>query len=78
MKTPIAYYRVSTDRQDRSGLGLEAQPEAVRLFADRQGFLVTAHFTEIEKEKQTSAVPLQHSPNAGKKQPRSSLPSSTD
>jgi hypothetical protein len=31
MKTPkfIAYYRVSTDHQGRSGLGLEAQQQAV-------------------------------------------------
>lgn len=51
MKTAIAYYRVSTDRQGKSGLGLEAQQEAVRLFADRQDYQVTAHFTEIESGK---------------------------
>ena len=38
MKTSIAYYRVSTDQQGKSGLGLEAQREAVRLFAEREGY----------------------------------------
>ena len=48
MKRAIAYYRVSTDRQGKSGLGLEAQQESVRLFADGEGYHVTAHYTEIE------------------------------
>ena len=38
MKTTITYYRVSTDRQGKSGLGLEAQQESVRLFAEREGY----------------------------------------
>jgi DNA invertase Pin-like site-specific DNA recombinase len=42
MKPAIAYFRVSTDRQGRSGLGLEAQEEAVRLLAEREGYKVTA------------------------------------
>lgn len=58
MKTAIAYYRVSTDRQGKSGLGLEAQQEAVRLFADRQGYQVTAHFTEIESGKRNQRPQL--------------------
>ena len=50
MKTAIAYYRVSTDQQGKSGLGLEAQQEAVRLFAEREGYQVATHYTEIEKK----------------------------
>jgi DNA invertase Pin-like site-specific DNA recombinase len=40
----IAYYRVSTDKQGRSGLGLEAQQEAVAPYRDQ----ITHSFTEIE------------------------------
>jgi DNA invertase Pin-like site-specific DNA recombinase len=32
LKKFIAYYRVSTDKQGRSGLGLEAQQQAVHFF----------------------------------------------
>jgi DNA invertase Pin-like site-specific DNA recombinase len=49
MKTPkfIAYYRVSTDRQGRSGLGLEAQRQAVCDFLAGRVELIES-FTEIE------------------------------
>jgi DNA invertase Pin-like site-specific DNA recombinase len=45
----IAYYRVSTDRQGASGLGLAAQREAVARFIGA-GQLV-AEYTEIESGK---------------------------
>ena len=47
----IAYYRVSTSRQGASGLGLEAQREAVRRFLAGRGPLL-AEFTEIESGRQ--------------------------
>jgi DNA invertase Pin-like site-specific DNA recombinase len=58
MKTAIAYYRVSTDQQGKSGLGLEAQQEAVRLFAEREAYQVTAHYTEIESGKKNKRPQL--------------------
>jgi hypothetical protein len=41
MKPAVAYYRVSTEKQRRSGLGIDAQREAVRRFA-AEGFELTA------------------------------------
>ena len=50
----IAYYRVSTDQQGNSGLGLEAQREAVRPYhAD-----ILAEYTEIESGKQDNRPQL--------------------
>ncbi len=45
----VAYYRVSTDRQGRSGLGLDAQREAVaRFLAVHPGTALLGEFTEVE------------------------------
>jgi DNA invertase Pin-like site-specific DNA recombinase len=44
----IAYHRVSTARQGRSGLGLEAQREALGRFTAAEGFEIVRAFTEIE------------------------------
>ena len=44
----ITYFRVSTDKQGRSGLGLEAQQEAVRQFLSGRSATVIAEFVEIE------------------------------
>jgi len=47
----VAYYRVSTARQGRSGLGLEAQREAVRVFMGGGTGELAEAFTEIESSK---------------------------
>jgi len=52
----VAYYRVSTDRQCRSGLGIEAQRAAVARFAEAEGLSVAAEFTEAETGKGADAL----------------------
>lgn len=44
----VAYFRVSTTRQGDSGLGLEAQQEAIRRYLDAVGGCTVAEFVEIE------------------------------
>ena len=53
----IAYYRVSTDRQGRSGLGLEAQQQTVRDFLTCRGELIES-FTEIESGRKNDRPQL--------------------
>lgn len=47
----VAYYRVSTSKQGRSGLGLEAQQAAVESFAAARGGELLASFQEVESGK---------------------------
>jgi DNA invertase Pin-like site-specific DNA recombinase len=47
----VAYYRVSTARQGRSGLGLEAQKKAVSDFLNGGSWQLRAEFVEIESGK---------------------------
>jgi len=55
----VAYYRVSTDRQGRYGLGLEAQREAVaRFLAGYSGAALLGEFTEVEGESRADRPQL--------------------
>jgi DNA invertase Pin-like site-specific DNA recombinase len=53
----VAYYRVSTAKQGRSGLGLEAQKHTVKQFIGENELV--AEFTEIESGKNNHRVELQ-------------------
>jgi DNA invertase Pin-like site-specific DNA recombinase len=52
----IAYYRVSTISQGRSGLGLEAQRAAVTAFASSEAMQVAHEFVEVETGKGSDAL----------------------
>ena len=56
MSPLIAYYRVSTQKQGRSGLGLEGQRAAVQTFAKAEDFEIVAEFTEVETGKGSDAL----------------------
>jgi len=52
----VAYLRVSTGRQGKSGLGLEAQRAAIESFAEREGLPVIAWHVEVETGKGADAL----------------------
>jgi DNA invertase Pin-like site-specific DNA recombinase len=64
----VAYYRVSTDRQGKSGLGLDAQREAVENYLNGGRWTLVDEFTEIESGKRNDRPELQRAFAACKKQ----------
>ena len=52
----IAYIRVSTARQGRSGLGLEAQRRTIAEFCEREGLTISGEFIEVETGKGADAL----------------------
>jgi DNA invertase Pin-like site-specific DNA recombinase len=52
----IGYVRVSTSQQGRSGLGIEAQREALSRFAETEGFELGRVFVEVETGKGSDAL----------------------
>ena len=64
----VAYYRVSTDRQGRSGLGLEAQQKAVRDYLNGGAWELVGEFVEVESGKRGDRPELARALEACRKQ----------
>lgn len=56
IQVAVAYIRVSTAKQGRSGLGLEGQEAAIRRFCEAEGIAVQEVFTEVETGKGEDAM----------------------
>src|SRR4051794_25990647 len=56
MDRAVAYYRVSTRQQQRSGLGIEAQRAAVERFAEAESIKIIAEYVEAETGKGADAL----------------------
>jgi DNA invertase Pin-like site-specific DNA recombinase len=54
----VCYYRVSTARQGKSGLGLEAQRDQVRNYLNGGDWTVAGEFTEVESGKRNDRPEL--------------------
>lgn len=54
----VAYYRVSTGRQGKSGLGLEAQRSAVAAYLNGGNWQIVDEFTEVESGKNSDRPAL--------------------
>lgn len=55
----VAYYRVSTERQGRSGLGLEAQREAVTSYLNGGSWRLVGEAVEVESGKNNARPELE-------------------
>src|SRR5690349_10320750 len=56
MRPLVSYIRVSTATQGRSGLGIDAQREALARFAAAEAFEIVAEHVEIESGKGADAL----------------------
>ena len=56
MERAVAYLRVSTQRQRRSGLGIEAQRAAIGRFAEAEGLTIIGEYVEVETGKGADAL----------------------
>ncbi|AMN44095.1 resolvase [Rhodoplanes sp. Z2-YC6860] len=56
MERAVAYLRVSTQRQQRSGLGIEAQRAAIARFAEAAGIAIISEYVEAETAAGSDAL----------------------
>jgi DNA invertase Pin-like site-specific DNA recombinase len=56
MEQAIAYLKVSTQRQHRSGLGVDAQRSAIERFAATESLTIAAEYVEAESGKGADAL----------------------
>jgi DNA invertase Pin-like site-specific DNA recombinase len=56
MRQIVSYIRVSTGKQGKSGLGIEAQRDAIARFATAEGCEVIAEYVEVETGKGADAL----------------------
>jgi DNA invertase Pin-like site-specific DNA recombinase len=56
MERAVAYLRVSTQRQQRSGLGIDAQRAVIQRFAAAESLTIVAEFVEFESGKGFDAL----------------------
>ena len=56
MDSAVAYYRVSTRQQQRSGLGIEAQRATIARFAEAEKLTIIAEYVEAETGKGADAL----------------------
>ena len=55
----VCYYRVSTGRQGKSGLGLDAQREAVKSYLNGGDWQIVDEHTEVESGKRSDRPALE-------------------
>ena len=56
MRPLVGYLRVSSTQQGRSGLGIEAQRQALSQFAEADGFEIVREYVEVETGKGADAL----------------------
>jgi DNA invertase Pin-like site-specific DNA recombinase len=54
----LAYYRVSTEQQGRSGYGLDAQRAAVERYCQSRGLEIIAEFSEVKSGRKNNRAEL--------------------